>query len=205
MAAELDAVLVMFAKAPVPGQVKTRLQPVLSAAQSAALYQRMVCHIVSGLAGQTPLIVYRYGDKGHPFWSQLEALGIDCFADQRGQDLGERMYNAVGEQLALGHRAVILIGGDCPAVDGEYIQLALAALNQGADVVVGPAQDGGYVLLGLKQAWSELFSDMPWGSDRVCDLSLQRCRSMNIAVDTLPTLTDIDRPEDLCCLPKELI
>ncbi len=93
--------------------------------------------------------------------------------------------------------AVVLVGADCPGLGLDYMRRALDCLEQGADAVVGPAEDGGYVLLGLKRAAPELFHDMPWGSDQVLTKTRQRLRKLGWRWLELSVLWDLDRPEDL--------
>lgn len=191
-----DSCIIQFAKAPVLGHVKTRLQPRLSEAQSLALHKRLVeqqfhHHRQSSVAH----FELWYG-ANHTFFYQLSAgTGIPLTA-QRGHTLGERMANTFADRLNY-YRRVIIIGSDCPALDGDYITGALDALNDDVPAVFGPATDGGYVLVGLKRLNFALFKDIPWGSDQVMSMTRTRLESLGWPWHELAPLTDIDRPEDL--------
>jgi rSAM/selenodomain-associated transferase 1 len=115
--------------------------------------------------------------------------------EQPAGDLGERMRRIATLGLAESD-AVILMGNDCPALDGDYLRAAGGALQE-QPVVIGPAEDGGYVLLGLRRIDAALFSDMPWGTERVFDMTLQRLQQLDWRPALLPALWDVDRPEDL--------
>ena len=121
---------------------------------------------------------------------------------QVGQDLGARLAHAARSALTRA-AAVILVGADCPELSPDYLGAALAALEQ-QDAVLGPALDGGYVLLGLRAVDDTLFERMPWGSDRVAALTGQRLDALGWRWSSLACLRDIDRPEDLVHLPAAL-
>jgi rSAM/selenodomain-associated transferase 1 len=197
--------VLLFAKAPVPGLVKTRLVPALGKRGAAALYRRMLVHIAAELAGEFDVRVYRHGDPDHGVWQEMADAGVAGFYPQRGADLGQRMANAITEQLGLGAEQVFLVGGDCPALDTPYLRLAGSALAGGRDAVIGPASDGGYVLLGLTRLWPEMFADKAWGSGTVLADTLASCRALAIDYALLDPLSDIDRPGDLPKLPASLL
>ena len=123
-----------------------------------------------------------------------ERYGVSLHC-QSGGDLGERMYQAVREGLTRCRR-LVMVGADCPSLDRGYVTAALAALDR-HHAVLGPAEDGGYVLLGLKQALPALFADIPWGSGAVARLTRERMAALNWTWAELPVLWDLDRPEDL--------
>ena len=110
------------------------------------------------------------------------------------------MSNGVDEALGRGH-AVVLVGTDCPALDGAYVRAALQALED-ADAVLGPAEDGGHVLLGLRRTATALFSNLPWGTDRVLEITRSRLAMLGWVWVELPTLWDLDRPSDLLRLQE---
>lgn len=124
-------------------------------------------------------------------------FGVQYYS-QVGDDLGQRMNFAVQEALR-SHVAVLLIGSDCPFLDPAYLNRAAACLSK-RDAVIGPATDGGYVLLGLRKLSLALFENVPWGSDRVCAVTEQRLKSLGWSYSVLEALADIDRPEDLSLL-----
>ena len=194
-----DARILIFAKAPVAGRVKTRLIPALGPQGAADLHKRLLLSTVArlGTARVAPIELWCAPDRRHPFF---QALARDFHLElraQRGEDLGERMLTASADGLTRG-QAVVLIGSDCPDVDGEYLASALERLARPRlDAVLGPAADGGYVLLGLRRAVPELFTDMPWGGAQVAALTRQRMQRLGWRWRELPVLRDLDRPEDL--------
>jgi rSAM/selenodomain-associated transferase 1 len=127
-------------------------------------------------------------------------LGTHCFATQQGKDLGERMANALIDNLQTAEKCV-LIGSDCPDIDPPLLQEALLKL-QTNDLVLGPAYDGGYYLIGIncslaRTVIKEIFSDIPWGTDKVFSASILRLEKLNIHYHLLQKLHDIDVPDDL--------
>ncbi len=147
-------------------------------------------------AGLAPVTLCCTPDADHPLFRELAARhGLDL-AVQQGKDLGARMYHAAAE--AFRHAdAVVLIGSDIPPLRAHHLADGLERLYRGDEVAMAPAEDGGYVLLGLRRPRPALFRDMPWGSDRVAALTRDRCRAAGVPLGELETLWDLDRPEDL--------
>ncbi len=194
-----DARLLIFAKAPVVGRVKTRLIPAIGAAAACDFYRARLQATLALCcqAALAPVLVYTWPDAMHP---QMQAVTADypvAVRTQRGDDLGERMARAVVESIDDGAGPVVLIGVDAPSLTVQDIAQAFDALQQGADVVMSPAEDGGYVLLGLQTNQPALFTDMPWSTDQVAEITRARCRQLGLRLDELPMRWDIDRPEDL--------
>lgn len=192
-----DARILIFAKAPVPGQVKTRLIPTLGPEGAARLAEALLERLVTGLAAArlAHLELWCAPDSGHPVFASLAAReGLGCYP-QLGADLGERLCAGAEDALTRGAR-VLLIGADIPDLDASYCEQALEALRS-VDCVMGPAEDGGYVLLGLKRPAPLLFERMPWGTDAVGRLTRIRIQQLGWRHRGLPTLWDLDRPEDL--------
>ncbi|HHM05386.1 MAG TPA: glycosyltransferase [Gammaproteobacteria bacterium] len=189
--------LLVFAKAPVPGQVKTRLIPAIGAEQAATLHQDLMQRTVATVC-QThlPVELWCAPDIHHPALATLIKTHALLPRTQYGPDLGTRMSHAAVTTLA-GADAVILVGTDCPTLCPADIEQAQAALTKGANVVLGPAEDGGYWLLGLRRHHPELFSEIPWGSDSVLALTRERLRNLNWHWHELSVRYDVDRPEDL--------
>lgn len=121
---------------------------------------------------------------------------------QQGADLGERMHLALSAALETAESAV-LIGCDCPWLDGDYLDRAFAALERGRAAVFGPAADGGYVLVGLRQSCAALFRQVDWGGDAVMAQTRVKLRNLALAWEELPVLHDIDEPQDLARLPTD--
>jgi len=138
------------------------------------------------------------GDKQHDFVLTLTTQFDLVVGQQQGGDLGARLAHAFQSAL-FDYDKVVVIGSDCPFIDRRYLTRAFLALDQ-SDVVIGPASDGGYVLLGLRQFCPALFDNIPWGTQHVGPLTQSIAAREGLAVSVLPTLNDIDRPEDLILL-----
>lgn len=192
-----STLLIQFARAPVPGRVKTRMLPALSQAQACELHRALVLWTCRRLLGSRlgPVRLAVTGMPDDPLFRQCTELGVAAIVVQRGRDLGERMHHAVVAGLREYPR-VVLVGSDCPAIDGAYLRRARDALDRGP-VVLGPAADGGYVLVGLSAPLPELFTGMPWGTSEVMDETRRRLQAMDVTWSELETLADIDEPPDL--------
>ncbi len=192
-----DSLFIQFAREPQAGAVKTRMMPHLSAREACDLHCELVLWTSRSLvgAGLGPVELAVAGAVEHPLFEQCQELGLASPGVQRGKDLGERMYNALADGLCRCER-VILVGSDCPGIDREYLRMAVRALD-GAEVVLGPALDGGYVLIGARRVCREMFEGITWGSDTVLVETRQRLRRLAVSWAELPALADIDRPEDL--------
>jgi len=188
----------VFAKAPALGTVKTRLQPTHPPAFSLQLHCALVdyCLTTWQASNVCPLQLWLAGDQTlfSDLLPQWQGLALKA---QQGRDLGERLfYSAKASFENNKTQGVLLVGTDCPFIDAAYLNAACAMMSK-YDVVIGPAQDGGYVLLGMSQPTPELFNNIDWGSDRVFAQSLSAIKSMGLTYFELPVLNDIDRPEDL--------
>jgi len=188
---------IQFAREPLSGQVKTRMQPRLSAAQACSLHSELVLRttrtLVQARLGPVELAVA--GNPGHPLFRQCRRLGVTTMSTQSGTGLGQRMYLALAAGLQLYER-VVLVGSDCPGIDRDYLRAALKRLNA-ADVVLGPALDGGYVLIGARRIEPGVFEGLRGGTPQVLAQTRRALRGLGLAWKELPPLQDIDRPEDL--------
>ncbi|RLA60335.1 MAG: glycosyltransferase [Gammaproteobacteria bacterium] len=189
--------LIQFARAPLAGLVKTRMLPYLTAQQACDLHCELVlwssAQLVDSVLGDIELAVA--GDPAHPLFTQCLELGVNRISRQRGVGLGKRMYSAIRDGLQC-HTNVILVGSDCPGIDREYLDQALCALDT-APLVLGPAEDGGYVLIGAREIHRELFEEIPWGTEQVYAKTIESIRKLDLNWAELPTLADVDRPGDL--------
>lgn len=194
-----DNLLIIFAKYPVPGRVKTRLAARLGDAEAARIYK--ACAELT-IGAVKPGEHHEY-DLAVAFWppekasSMAKWLGSGMtLSSQQGQDLGSRMHHAFTAGFAQCYKKIIIIGADCPAVTRELILQGFACLA-GAHTVMGPATDGGYYLIGLRRSAPGLFEDISWGTNRVAGQTLAKCSALNMTCSMLPVLRDIDRIEDL--------
>ncbi len=193
-----DSKLIIFSKAPDPGQVKTRLIPAMGKTGAAQLHQDMLEQKLKLVTENGIAVVELHcaPDQQHPYFQQTAYRSNLELHTQVGDDLGERMANAL--QAALNtHSKAVIIGTDCPLLDQEYLIAAFQALENGSDAVIGPAADGGYVLLGLRQFHPTLFTDMYWGTDTVLSYTKARLHQSGFTYVELNTLWDVDRPDDL--------
>jgi hypothetical protein len=198
-AAALPAIAV-FARAPVPGEAKTRLIPSLGAAGAAHLQGALIRRALQTAtdAALGPVSLWCAPDCAHPlFLACREDFGVSL-RPQQGADLGARMLRAFTGLCRQG--GALLIGADCPALAVGAMQAAAAALGDGDDAVFIPAEDGGYVLIGLARPLALLFHDIAWGSDRVMAQSRERLRGAGVRWRELAPSWDVDRPEDLARL-----
>lgn len=193
----MDSALLIFARAPEPGQVKTRLIPALGEEGACRLYQQLTQQVLNAVVDGEHYMSYLVcqPDNTHAFFKELRDRYNLLLSVQRGFDLGERMLNAITESLKT-HTKALVIGTDCPRYSRAYIDRAVTSLGE-ADVVLGPASDGGYVLIGMKQPIPELFQSIPWGSDRVFERTVRNLEKLGLSYKLLPVLHDIDIPSDL--------
>jgi uncharacterized protein len=193
--------LLVFAKAPVPGEVKTRLMPDLNAEACARLQRRLIERTLqtSLKAALRPVELWCAPDCAHSFFTQCVAKFNVELRAQQGGDLGMRMHHALSTALTDANFALI-IGCDCPTLGSEYLTQASQALVDGVPVVLGPAEDGGYVLIGARGTARELFEGIEWGTSRVLAQTRDRLQSLKWRWRELKPLWDIDRPTDLCRL-----
>ena len=193
-----DRVILIFAKAPDLGMVKTRLIPLLGSCGAAQFYRfllyRLVLKFVNNKLGD--MEIWCAPDSVHPDFQCIQTI-LGCpLLNQVGNDLGERMSYAIENALQR-YRHVILVGTDCPEMSPGYMQQAIICLNQGMDAVLGPAEDGGYVLLGLNKTAPCLFDGMQWGTGEVLETTRSCFIRLGWKWQELHTLWDVDRPEDL--------
>lgn len=195
---------VIFSKAPVAGFAKTRLIPALGSEGSAALAQQMLSKTISAAqnARLGPVELCVSPSRSHPVWETLRLPDSLEWSEQGEGDLGVRM-GRVAERVIRAGETLLLIGSDCPELDAAYLRMAAESLTDHT-ACIGPVGDGGYVLFGLNAYESTLFSDIPWSTEEVASITLQRISEMKWSVKVLATLHDIDEPGDLQWLPENL-
>jgi rSAM/selenodomain-associated transferase 2/rSAM/selenodomain-associated transferase 1 len=195
--------VVIMAKAPVPGQVKTRLVPPLTPEQAADLAKRLLVEAVEQvqrLKGVRTMVAVS-PSEGIPHVQQFLPPTVSLIPQSDG-DLGQRLAHAFEELFAKGAKGVIVLGADHPDLPSEYLARAVKLLRQGSDpLVIGPTEDGGYYLIGLTRPHPELFRGVPWSTSEVLKVTLAKAKAAGLSVTLLPPWYDIDRPEDLIRLP----
>ena len=186
--------LLIFAKNPVYGKVKTRLALSIGDDMALAVYQQLLLHTTS-VTNDLPvekIVFYSYAIEQEDIWNN-EVYKKHV---QSGHDLGERMQNAFDYAFQEGNGEVVIIGTDCLELTSAIIMNAFAGLRNN-DVVIGPASDGGYYLLAMKQMRSQLFHNINWSTDKVLKQTLAICKNENLLVYQLQELSDIDNENDL--------
>ena len=193
-----EARLLVFARQPVPGRVKTRLGARIGTGEAAEVYRQLAATVLRLVidARLAPVQVHVTPDPRHPFFTRLAQRDMLSLHAQVDGDLGVRMCTSMDAALGCGG-PVVLIGTDCPALDAVYLDRAFQALRAGRQVVLGPAEDGGYVLIGLRGSQPELFTGIDWGSERVLSQTRECIARLGLHCTELPTLWDVDRVEDL--------
>jgi uncharacterized protein len=191
------AAVVVFARAPRPGAVKMRLVPLLGADGAAGLHAKLVKKTLETVraAGFRRIELHGAPDCDDPFFCFCAGHYGVTLASQAPGDLGARMLAAFESMLAV-HARVLLVGSDCPGLTARHLRQAERSLRDGADAVLGPCEDGGYALIGLKRVDARLFGGIAWGSDSVAADTRARLAELGWRWHELETLWDIDRPED---------
>jgi len=204
MLMEAIAVVIM-AKEPRAGEVKTRLCPPLSLADASELYRRFLLDKIDqvrALRTASPAIAYTPAEA-RAFFEKI-APGF-VLVPQRGADLGDRLANSLGELLDQGYRGALAIDSDTPTLPLGFLEQGLDLLTTPeVDVVLGPTEDGGYYLIGLRTVYRELFDAMAWSTSLVLPETLRRADAKGLRVACLPPWYDIDTPDDLARLRMAL-
>jgi uncharacterized protein len=200
----IDCHLIVFAKAPIPGEVKTRLLPLLDAEAVVVLYEQLILHCLNTAvkAEVGPVDLWCTPSIDHPFFIRCsEEFQIDLHQQTEG-NIGRRMAYAFYETLKKAN-FVLLMGTDCPSLTCTDLKEAKRVLQQGVHAVISPTEDGGYVLLGLRQYESKLFEGISWGTESVLEETRERLLRLGWYWHELPKRWDVDRPEDVKRLISE--
>lgn len=201
--------LVVMAKAPREGEIKTRLLGALSPEEARRLY---VAFLSDTFALMEDVMEEReelslalcYTPEGEEeAFEEVEREGC-LMIPQRGETLGERLTNCFADLFALGFESVVVIGADSPTLPGEYVFDAFDCFETDDDVVIGPTQDGGYYLVGMRKLHRRIFEDIPWGAAGALDATMERAREAGLNLVLLPEWRDVDTPEDFERLKREL-
>jgi rSAM/selenodomain-associated transferase 1 len=192
-----DTVVLLFAKAPVEGEVNTRLIPDIGVEAATQLQHELIEHRLEMLSQSelADIELHCLPDTQHECFVAAHKNYPVTLRQQDGSVLGERMFNAVTVALK-SYRHCILLGTDAPALDAVAIGHAIDVLRSGMSVVIAPAEDGGYVMLGLSKAYRCLFQDIAWGTENVMQQSRDALAMNGIEYQELASCWDIDRVED---------
>jgi rSAM/selenodomain-associated transferase 1 len=185
--------LIVFQKNEILGKVKTRLASTLGHEEALKIYQILIAHthqVIQPVAADTYIFFSNYIPKTY----EIKASSF-YFQVQNGKDLGDRMKNAFEFLFCSGYERVLIIGTDCATLEPIHIKTAIQKLDL-VDVVIGPAEDGGYYLLGMKNLVSSLFEDMKWSTEDVLKETINRLTQEGLSYERIETLSDVDREED---------
>ncbi len=192
-------VLIIFTRFPEPGKSKTRLIPVLGAVGAARLHEEMTRHTLRTAAelaqGYPVQVEVHFAGGDVALMQQVFGKGFH-YRPQVAGDLGQKMQTALKVALRSGADRALVIGTDCPELNAPRLRHAFEVLA-GRELVLGPALDGGYYLIGCKRVWPELFADIPWGTEEVWRKTLAAALDLGLDPYILEPLPDVDRPEDL--------
>lgn len=192
-----DTLIIIFAREPVSGHVKTRLIPALGKEGATKLYKRLldftIKNVISSDLSMVNLCITP--DSSKTYFHQMDYAASFELSVQTGNDLGIRMYNALAQALN-NYSKAILIGTDCPFLTSDDLQQAINALNS-KDMVFSPAADGGYVLVGAKKVSPEVFEYIDWGTDKVMAQTRKSLLKHNVSWHELSEQCDIDVKSDL--------
>ena len=194
-----ENLLIVFVKYPAPGTVKQRLAQQIGMDSAAKIYRQIAEAVVNNTAPQDAAdyrVEICFDPKDDKQLVRSWLTSSDRFSAQQGTGLGARMLNAFICAFESGFKRVILIGSDCPDISRQIIQQGFAHLQQ-KDIVIGPAYDGGYYLIGLRQPREEVFQDIEWGTEKVFQQTCDKIKAAGSSFTLLPTLRDVDRVEDL--------
>jgi rSAM/selenodomain-associated transferase 1 len=193
--------LLIFTKNPERGKVKTRLAATIGNEAALTIYMQLLSH-TSAITSYLPVdkfVFYSNHILKKDIWDNTYFFK----QVQIGDDLGERMKNAFAATFQKGYDKIIIIGTDCADLNADIILTAFAHLNL-YDVLIGPAEDGGYYLLGMKQLHAALFEEINWSTHTVLSETTKKCNAMQLSYHLLPVLHDIDEEKDLVFLKKQM-
>lgn len=196
--------LVIMTKAPEPGQVKTRLVPPLSFADAAGLAEALLRDQIDSLAkfGNASLFITYAPESARAYFAEFTRLGFALFP-QQGVDLGARMRHAFEHLFDLGYHQVVLIGSDLPTFEHATLQTAFDTMNQGAEVVLAPTEDGGYCLIAMRRPLFDVFQGMAWSRNDVLARTIKTLVGLAARYELLKTSYDIDTWDDVLRLHSD--
>jgi rSAM/selenodomain-associated transferase 1 len=195
----MEKAIIIFIKNPVPGKVKTRLAATVGNEKALDIYLQLIAHTL-GEAEEvdadkfiffSDVIDEAIGSNEKPFHKTV----------QQGKDLGEKMLNAFANVFIKGYKKTIIIGTDCPGINSAILNEAFEKLAV-AEIVIGPAADGGYYLLGMTKLHTELFYNIEWGTNSVLWSTIEKCAKNKVSHSLLKALSDVDEEKDLVHFEK---
>ncbi len=192
--------IALFAKAPIPGSVKTRLQPHLTAQQAAALHFAFVQDTWAILNSIEGASLYLFSDQEWPTFRELAGPGRVGL--QRGSDLGEKMLHCFEDLSQQGHERLLIVGSDSPTLPPEYLRAGLELLRE-VDTVLGPSEDGGYYAVGCRSLQAGMFKAVSWSTESTLTETERAFERAGLTSERLPTWYDIDTIENLRRLVSE--
>lgn len=185
--------LIIFQKNAVLGKVKTRLSADVGDEVAMEIYQQLVRY-THDVCASVPVQKFLFFSEFIP--DDISEFGQDYqFEVQSGNDLGSRMKNAFQRLFSKGYEKIIILGTDCGELESNILEIAFELLDT-HEVVIGPARDGGYYLLGMKKMFSDLFEDISWSTEKVLFQTMEKLENQNISYELLEILSDVDRVED---------
>jgi len=193
----IKGALLVFTRAPIPGQTKTRLIPLLGAQGAAKFHEAVLLKTLADAKASNyeTIEIWCEPDINHPFLQRC-SLNFSCaLTVQHGNNLGEKMHHATDVALVT-NNFVVLIGSDCPALSTDILNQSYQHLTNGKDAVMGPTSDGGYYLIGLKKPEHGIFQDISWGEGNVAETTRQKFNLLGMDYAELEELSDIDTPDD---------
>ncbi len=196
--------IIIMTKVPQAGEVKTRLQPFLTGRQSAEI---SICFFQDAeqkakLVSQNLIIAFSPFEKKNFLIDILQTEPI--LVEQKGENLGERMFHAFEFAFLQNSDAVVMIGTDSPTFPAQFIEQAFIFLETKADAVLGKTEDGGFYLIGLRKLNKKIFENVEWSSPKTFEQTKQNIENLSLSLSEIPVWYDVDTPEDLKRLEKEL-
>ncbi|OGW73244.1 MAG: hypothetical protein A3J72_04580, partial [Nitrospirae bacterium RIFCSPHIGHO2_02_FULL_40_19] len=197
--------LVVMLKVPVTGQVKTRLVPPLTEKDAARLYRCFIQDTFSRVSILHDIdIIAAYTPKNLKLRVKKIVPAGTIIIPQKGKDLGQRLSNIFSELFTFGYKKIAIIGSDSPDLPSEYIKKSFSLLKGKTEIVIGPAEDGGYYLIAMSRNCKVLFINIPWSTDVVFQKTVERAKKAGVKSAILPTWYDVDEIENLKALRNNL-
>ncbi len=194
-----NKLVICFCKQPIPGNVKSRIARFVGNDEAAEIYKKLLSNVVENTfdknKAEYSYTLYCSPDDKHPYLTDLKAFYNLDSKNQTGNDVGEKMFQALDDCLVQYHQ-VVLIGSDCPELNQSYINQAFSLLNTGIDIVLGPTADGGYALIGANKISNEIFQEINWSTEEVLEQTIQKLEKINYNYSLLTEVRDVDTIED---------